>query len=161
MSYDPQAFFNPTAETVDWENALNLDDFREINHVEQEISLFEQQLPPTTTEKKPLEVDLLKEIKQKLNPDFRPKKQKNIYVPEQLEQTLDTVIGQLHEKGVTVDEVTNIHYGKKFRVSVNQAWAEVNLFYGKKGFSVVKTPKRGSNAELADIAHQIIGELFL
>ena len=57
--------------------------------------------------------------------------------------------------------VNNINYGKKMVFVINNIWAEINIFYGKKGFSVVKTPKHGSNSELADIVQKILCELLL
>lgn len=39
--------------------------------------------------------------------------------------------------------------------------AEINVFYGKRGFSVVKTPKRGSNDGLADISNRVLCELLI
>jgi hypothetical protein len=34
----------------------------------------------------------------------------------------------------------------------------VNVFYGKKGFRVVKSTKSGTHSELTEIAHTIISE---
>lgn len=53
-----------------------------------------------------------------------------------------------------------IHYGKQLRVGMDNLWAEVNLFYGKKGFTVVKTTKTGSTPELAELASQTLYQIL-
>ena len=39
--------------------------------------------------------------------------------------------------------------------------AEINLFYGKRGFSVVQTPRSGTNAELNDLMAELIDNFLL
>ena len=36
--------------------------------------------------------------------------------------------------------------------------AEINLFYGKKGFSVIKSPRTGTNVELNELTMMLIKE---
>jgi hypothetical protein len=45
-------------------------------------------------------------------------------------------------------------------VAKKDTWCELNLFYGKRGFSIVKTTKSGSHAELADLAANVLRELL-
>ena len=59
-----------------------------------------------------------------------------------------------------VELVKNIHYGKQLKFSAGRHWAEINLFYGSKGFKVVATTKTGSNVELAEISKKILCELL-
>ena len=39
---------------------------------------------------------------------------------------------------------------------MGQKEAEVNLFYGKRGFSVVISPRRGTNEELNNVVAELI-----
>ncbi len=117
----------------------------------------------TTTEKNNLDfdkqdlpTDILKEIREKLNPKLKKIREKKVYVPEELEQIIETIITSMDEYGIKTEIVKNISYGKQFKFSVKNIWAEINLFYGKKGFTIVKTTKNGSNNQLADTCHDIL-----
>jgi tetratricopeptide (TPR) repeat protein len=74
-----------------------------------------------------------------------------VYVPEQLEQILEKLTEYIAEAGVKIDEVSNIHYGKKIKLRAGVLQAEINLFFGKKGFSVVKSPRQGTSEQLNEL----------
>lgn len=98
-----------------------------------------------------------REILRKLNPSARPlRPAKEYIVPEILEQVVEPVNRVLEAFNLKVREVLSISYGKKWVVEHGVAWGEVNLFYGKNGFSVVKSPKRGANPGLNDLAAELI-----
>ena len=63
--------------------------------------------------------------------------------------------------GVQVTEIINIQYAKKIRARLGQREAEINLFYGKSGFSVVISPRRGTNEELNDLLAEIVNNFLL
>lgn len=79
---------------------------------------------------------------------------------------LDSIQGELSEyvnnMGLMISNVINIQYGKKIRATLGLKTAEINLFYGKKGFSVVVSPKTGTDAALnillADAVRSFIDE---
>lgn len=60
----------------------------------------------------------------------------------------------MDEMGLEVYEVIDINYGKKFRIRMGNKMAELNVFYGKRGFSVVESPRNGTDSELNDISAQ-------
>lgn len=62
----------------------------------------------------------------------------------------------LESSGLSVQDVRNISYGKKLSLAVGTKSAKINIFYGKRGFSVVKSPKCGTNKELNDLAADLI-----
>ena len=62
----------------------------------------------------------------------------------------------IQELGFSIKEIVNIQYGKKIKVQIGLKQAEVNLFYGKKGFSAVKSPKSGTDPELNSILFDTI-----
>lgn len=161
LSVDPDAWFNPEAEAIVLEEVFDPRDPDAQRQVAEERKVLREQAPARPApEKEPLSDEVLLAIKQKLNPNFRPRKKPDAYVPPQLEEVMPRIEERLRELNMEVALTEPIQYGKKIRVAAGQHWAEVNVFFGKRGFSVVKTPRTGSNAELAGMAHQIICELL-
>jgi hypothetical protein len=160
LSADPQAFLNPVPDDV------NVADF-----VDFESSLFEtaalikeqkaeQQPAATTHEKKELKPDALEHILKQLNPERRTKPEKQVFVPEALETIISPITQKAAGFDISLKEVANINYGKKFVFSKDLLFAELNVFYGKNGFSIVKTPKKGSNPKLAEVMYQMLCEVL-
>lgn len=162
ISYDTNPLSNPTAADVEINTYIDFDNWQEVNEAKKLIKEAEnQKTEPAEESHKTISPDIIQQIKAKLNPSIRTQKEKIIYVPEKLEEILETVKNKVAEYGIETREIVNIHYGKKFVFGLQQHWAEINVFYGKKGFSVVKTPKRGSSADLTEIAHKLLCELFI
>ena len=162
LSVDERAYLNPIVEPVALEAFFNPTDPDAQHRVEKEHKSLEEKAPDQDKkEERPLSDEVLLEIKKKLNPNFRPKKKRNIYVPPELEDIMPEVEKKLSEVNMSLAGSESINYGKKLKVAAGQHWAEVNVFFGKRGFSVVKTTKSGSNPELADMAHQILYELLI
>ena len=157
LSYDPDAWYNPDAvpvnlrEWVDVNNELSLSEQIHQQEVNETLSQPEEDAEP-----KGPDSDALAMIKSKLNPSARPEPQKKVYVPEQLRPVTEEIARRAEEFHLTLAEVKNIQYGRKLKFMTGHLWAELNVFYGKKGFSVVATPKRGSNQELADLAREVV-----
>lgn len=162
LSYDMDAYFNPSAIPVEMNTFI---DFESPTETDAALALFktEEKKAPVLANIEKIEIDdeIYDSIKQKLNPAIKTKAEKIIYVPDKLETVISAVENRIKEFGIILKEITDIHYGKKMRFILKDNWAEINLFYGKRGFSVVKTPKRGSDARLADIVHQILCEMFI
>jgi hypothetical protein len=58
---------------------------------------------------------------------------------------------------MVVIEERGIQYGLKIRVKHERGGeAEVNVFYGKHGFSVVQSPKNGTHPDLNQVLEQLI-----
>lgn len=157
LSHDPELYYNPEAEPIDMSLFVNPDNLHETRKIEAEVKKLERE-ESGAVEKVTMQLPmpLLKEIREKLNPNIKLREEKNIIVPAEINLVMQRVTDALAEYGISLVSAENIHYGRKLRVVLGQVWAELNLFYGKKGFSVVKTPKRGSNEDLADIAHRIV-----
>ena len=77
-------------------------------------------------------------------------------MPDQLNMIIDDLVAYIQETGLWVSEVIDIQYGKKIRISMGTKLAEINVFFGKRGFSVVKSPRNGTNADLNDVTAQLI-----
>lgn len=162
ISCDESAYYNPTAITLEMKSFIDFDNFSELTEAKDELKRWDIEMKennPQQPKVSELTTDLLSEIKGKLNPKFV--KQKNIFVPEELELTIERIKHRLNELGLHLENIESIHYGKKLRISLDHRWTEINVFYGKKGFSVVKTTKSGSNAELAEVAKDVLEQLLL
>ncbi len=165
FSFDPDARYNPEATCVNMDNFLDFSNPYEIKQTEKSNKAFEKEVndqqagyKTTNQEKQHIEKDVLSSIKKTLNPNYREKPPKNIYTPKETEAILEELKGAIESHHLILADVSNINYGKKLRIELEHRWAEINLFYGRKGFSLVKTPKRGSDKELTDVAHQILSE---
>lgn len=156
LSVDADAYFNPDAQPIEMSQYLNFDQPDEV-HMAKILTHDMKNTPaPVST---PTD-DVLLQIRLKLNPNTRMQPKKQIYVPEKLNEVISGIVEASEHTGMRLAQVDDINYGKKLRFEAGNLWAEVNLFYGSKGFSIVKTPKRGSSAELADLAHQMLSAMF-
>ncbi len=164
VSHDPEAYYNPDAQPVEISKYVNFENLAEVKEIEESIKEEEKknkQKENHTKEKPELSTDILEEIKKKLNPNIRTKKEKIIYVPEEIEEQVENVKAHLLKHDIKTIDVRSIHYGKKFLFEIaDKRTAEINLFYGKKGFSVVPTTKTGTDPELAEICHKLMCEIF-
>jgi len=73
---------------------------------------------------------------------------------------MDIIKQFIEATGVQVTEIINIQYAKKIRARLGQREAEINLFYGKRGFSVVISPRSGTNEELNDLLAEIVNNFL-
>ncbi len=162
LSVDKEAYFNEQAQAVVIADYINFENQTELQEAE---GLFkqiekEEQAQVLHKEKTELPDDIFLKIRKQLNPKIKTKKEKHIIVPEKLNEVMNKVEMRCKELGLNITEITNINYGKKLHIELKGYWAELNVFYGKKGFTVVKTPKRGSSTELADTAHALLCEIL-
>lgn len=155
LSYDSNVIYNPSATAIVIEPFIENKFFQKGKQNEE----FKEHSAKIDNQNLSIDDDILNQIKQKLNPNFKPK-EKNIFVPEELDNLIPLIIEKMIELGLTLSKIEGIHYGKKIKIELGVKWAELNIFYGKKGYSVVKTPKSGSNADLCEVAYQIIKKII-
>ena len=152
MSYDPEIRFNPEAETIRMSDYVDFDNPFIIGEIK---NLIKQEEKKTSIEKpeKPVPDDAaLTFIKERLQAKTRiPRQKPKVFVPDELEQILEKLLQYIGESGIQVDNIENIQYGKKFRFRAGLTLSEINLFFGKRGFSVVKSPKQGTSEQLNDL----------
>lgn len=163
-SYDPEIFFNPDADAVQMKDIVDFDNPFEISTLEHQLKKEEKEKnkeKPKENEPKGPDEDAFAFIKERLNAKKNAVRNKpQVYVPEQLNQILEKLLAYIGEVGVTVEEVSDIQYGKKFKFRSGISQAEVNLFFGKKGFSVVKSPRQGTSEQLNELMTTYI-QLFI
>ena len=165
MSVDRNAYYNPSAEPVDMSRVINLMDSSELlrqkKAAEKDVKELTSQDAPRLREP---DEDSMDKVRQLLK--MRQKKQapvaQDVYVPEILNQLEEKLRNYVNDVGFTISEIINIQYGKKIRAELGLKKAEVNLFYGKKGFSVVVSPRTGTdeslNSLLAETVQTFINE---
>ena len=165
ISWDEEVWYNPEAKPVNMKAYVNFDNLWEVRELERELkkSMTEQSTVQgeAKPEKRELTEEMLLEIKQKLGQIPHKKTNKIIYVPEELELIIDKVHDSVAKHDIAVKSIQNIHYGKKIVFTFGEVkWAEMNIFYGRKGYTVVKSPKRGRDETLEEIVYTILCELF-
>ena len=160
ISYDPDIYFNPNADKIDINSYIDIHNPASLFDLKKQMdkSLKKEQESNTSNEPKEKDPDLeaIKRIKEilKLKPHIAEKTP--AYVPEQLNDIIKDITSHIEETGIQVVEIINISYGKKIRMKLGLKQAEINLFYGKRGFSVVKSPRCGTSSELNDITSDLI-----
>jgi len=156
LSYDEDAYYNTMNLPVNIRDFLPSDIF---SATADEPSADDKK---AEGEKEGLPEDLYREILLKLNPDARvpARKKKQIFVPEALNQVEAPVRAEFARLGICVKEIRDINYGKKFIIEAGFSFGEVNLFFGSRGFSVVKSAKSGSNEKLNDIGEMVVRKVL-
>ncbi len=158
VSYDPDIWHNTAFESIDTQAYINFENelqLTEINTILKEHDKQQLTEKPPNLPGQDMPDDIIQQIREKLNPKLTEKREKHIYVPDELTTIIDLIRTNLLTYQIEVVEIVDIHYGKQFRLRLNHLQAEINVFYGKKGYSIVKSTKSGCNADLVDIAYDI------
>jgi hypothetical protein len=165
LSVDENAWFNPFAQMIDMNAFVDFESesrmkkvFQEIKESEDTSKLVEGNTPKSESQELPS--DVIQQIKEKLNPNIKLMREKQLFVPEELNDAEKTVKTRMEELGIKVKLVQPLNYGKKFVFELDHRMAQLNLHYGSKGFKIVKQPINGVNEELMEITYQILCEIF-
>lgn len=157
LNYDPQAHYNPLAETVDWKCCISLanpsDLFDQKRSQEKQVAQSTQS--SADTDHTP-DADSIAKIKEILRQYPAKQQAKPVFVPEQLNAIMEELVGSLAEVNMIVAEVVDIQYGKKIKAKLGMKQAECNLFFGHRGFSVVISPRSGTDPQLNEMLQQLI-----
>lgn len=158
ISIDPEAYYNPEAELIDINDFINMESPEALFSMKHEQDLSEKRQPLAIADKgNEPDKDTLDRIRVLLNPNGRkPKVEKQIYVPEILDEIMSGLKQYIEQTGVVVANIINIQYGKKIQMKMGVKQSEINLFYGKKGFSVVQSPRCGVSGELNELMAKLI-----
>ncbi len=162
LSADPNVFFNPSAETITLSDYINPDeDILVAFDLKNKIEKEEKQKTAENKSKEQKIVDpgneIMEKIRSTLNPAAAQKSNKvPAYVPEILNNIMDDLKQYIEDKGICVANVENIQYGKKMKFRIGLKKAEINLFYGKRGFSVIQSPRTGTDKEANELMAEVI-----
>lgn len=155
LAHDADLHYNPDAMPIDWRLWLS-------NAGQTESDLFGNDTDRPVAGRKPVHERPVDEaayhnVLRSINPNTPSRRQKQTFVPAaltELEPAMRTVCTQF---GWELTELAPLNYGLKVAVKQGFRRAEVNAFYGKRGFSVVKSPKTGTDPALADLLY---GQLY-
>ncbi len=168
ISADDKTYYNKNAYAIDINAYINMNDSSDMFKQKKELDTLDKannKIDENEKRENPIQKDpdaeSLQRIKQILNPKARTiEKNESIFVPEQLNEILGELKKYIEETGVILYEVTNIQYGKKLKIKLGMRLAEINIFYGKRGFSVIISPRCGTNAEFNQMMAELI-EAFI
>jgi len=160
ISMDPDIFFNQDAECIDLNSVLNTDDTQSMLDLQASVKKKETKTTDnnnvnSTVPSEP-EADSIERIKEILKLSKPKPVKKDVYIPQELDEIIDNLTHYIEASGIKVSSVDNISYGKKIKMAIGLKLSEVNLFYGKKGFTAVISPRGGTNAELNALSRDLI-----
>ena len=163
LSSDPLAYFNPVADKVSWKAFLPAGELF-VEYTENATGNGEYRVEETATvpanRSHDIRPDVYREILAKLNPGKKYPPPRNVYVPEILKLVEEPVHKAVEKHGISIEEIRDIQYGKKFGFAHGLHRAELNIYYGKKGFSVVISPRCGTHDELNKLVHALVSEVI-
>lgn len=162
ISMDPEAYYNPQADAVDMQKYINLSNPDALFGLNKKLVTEAASSPkPELERSKEPEKDVMDKIRKTLNPKANIPDKPPVYVPQQLDDILGGLQAYVAEKGIELYEVINIQYGKKLRFRLGRSLSEINLFFGKKGFSVVQSPRTGTSAEMNQLMADVINSFLV
>ena len=151
--------FPITAESINIEEYISPDNPYELFETKREIEKEEKKNKVQI--KSVADDEAIKRIKALLNPDSKKREKPEPYIPEQLNDIMDELQKHLFNAGIVLYETINIQYGKKLRFKVGSRLGEINIFYGKHGFSVVYSPRTGTSSEVNELTAALIEEFLV
>ena len=163
-SYDPQVFYNPDAKPLNMEAILNFDDMYAISQIKNEFKKIEKEKTTNETAaetSKDPDDETMRLIRSRLNPKLKAREEKHYFVPEILNDIVKELQFFLENIGFVVIDIKSIQYGKKISLQLGNKRAEINLFFGKRGFSVVQTSKSGTSSDLNQLGADCIKQFLL
>lgn len=167
LSFDPEVVHHENALPVNPELVIDFESAEQVGQAER-ISIpypvTPGEDPETENVTEEPETDLTREkmaeIRRKLNPRAIIRKERQVIVPEKLNLLEAEIREKAAEVGLEVLEVKNINYGKQVAFGLEHLKGELNIFYGKRGYTIVKSSKSGCSEELNDIAHQLVAGIL-
>ena len=159
LAHDPTVYHNPDAMSVDWRLWLpNHTQGGELGFGESDVSDFDRVVSARKPAvERPINEVAYRDMLRTINPNTPSRREKQTFVPDELwtiEPAVRAICGQFSWE---LTEMTPLNYGLKVAVKQGFRRAEVNVCYGKKGFSVVRSPKTGTDPTLSNLLY---GELF-
>lgn len=162
LSHDPEAYINLHPTLIDMEQWVDTNDVFTALNEDKELTKKEKEQAAKNDDEKSAEKepddDTLQKIKQLLSHKKQEAKplSADIRVPVILDKIISELEAYINHIGLVHVKTENIHYGKKIHIRYGMRQGEINLFYGKKGFSVVQSPKHGTSDDLNQIAADAI-----
>lgn len=161
ISVDADAYFNADATPIDLKAYADVDNPQALFDQKADMEHWQTENKPQeqpTDEKTSHDPDAetMARIRAQLNPRIRNKLEQQVEVPAILDEVMADLKQYVENYGIMLTDVRNIQFAKKMTFVVGLKQAEINLFYGKRGFTVVQSPRTGTNPELNALVADII-----
>jgi hypothetical protein len=161
LSYDPKAIYRKDAEKIDHRAYTNHENINFESQINKEVNEIQKKIKenlPETIAPNPQNLDnkILEEIKNKIKPLRIKKVAKDIVQPKELELLMQVVKDKSETVNLQINECEQIQYGMKVKFVAQHLFCTINIYYGKKGFTIVKSPKTGSSIPLANLAVEFL-----
>lgn len=161
LAHDPAAYHNADAFPVDWrlwltdaDGAADLSLFAD----ETELKTGLATLPQAD---RPINIAAYRDVLKQINPRTPVRRERQVFVPDSLRELEPEVRAICQRLNWELTEVRTLNFGLKFAIKQGFRRAELNVFFGKKGFSLVRSPKTGCDPALTDLLYgQLYGILF-
>lgn len=89
--------------------------------------------------------------------DTRPKIPKvQVPIEEEITKILPGIEQEFESYGIQIKSSESIQYGAKLKLLQGRKTGEVNIYHGKRGFSVVSSPRKGTDQVLNEAARHIL-----
>ncbi len=161
MSVDPTAHYNEHAVPVDWRAIVETDDAAAMQDLRRQLVRDEKAEKLVQPSAPAADHDPDSEVMARIKAQLSDQKKhspapRDVFVPQRLDQVMGGVRRLVEQAGVEVASVQDIQYGKKLVMRSDLREAELNIFYGRKGFSVIESPRRGTSKELNALLSQLV-----
>ena len=152
LGHDPEAVFTPTVAPLVWGELLPSEPER--------MELTPVRTPEGNEVRVP-DAETYRHLRQLVNPQ-RPARPPGPepFVPLRLREVEELIRSQFSASATRLTEILPIRYGLKLKFTEGPHEAELNVFYGKRGFSVVRSPRTGTHPALNDAVYQQVFELL-
>lgn len=160
LSMDPDVYYNPDAKAVNIDNFINQEDVSSMLDLKVLLEKEEKELASNTEIHRinngDPDKDTMLKIRSLLSGKNTTLEQQPVYVPQELNIIMEKLSEAIQDTGVELVQTRNIQYGKNLQMRLGIKKAEINLFFGKRGFTVVECPRSGTNPELNHLCGDII-----
>lgn len=160
ISIDKEVYFNQEADVIDIKTFINPDNPLEMLDLTKSQQKEEKQQPKEEKLFNDPDKEAMQKIAELLGQKIRgsrEQKPKNEpVVPEILNELITGLKEYVLQAGAEIYNVVNIQCGKKIQIKLGLKKAEINVFYGKKGFSVVSVPKGETDGEFNEMMKKLI-----
>ncbi len=146
LCHDPQAWYNPDTIPITVQNWVAPD-------------ISDITLQPESSKNNDISDEAYRKILYLL--ETRPKITKTVrpLIPE-ISEILQSVADELMIYDIHIQNSESIQYGAKIKLSRDQLQGELNVYYGKEGYKVVSSPRKGTDHELNEVARFIVQSLL-
>lgn len=155
LAHDPAVFYNPDAMPVDWRlwlpTAGEAIDLAAPAFMDEPAGHAPAKRTPAA--ERPIDEVAYAAVRQMISPNTTVRRPKQTFVPDELAEIEPAVRSLCGRLGWELTELAPLNYGLKVAVKHGLRRAEVNVHWGKRGFSVVKSPKTGTDPALMDWLH--------